>query len=278
MRFTRYAAFLFLAILISFPSRSQIVLQTPGINSILYLGETKNQPLIVGLGGSEGGNAWASDHWKTIRNEFLKKGYAFLALGYFGAKGTPDTLDRISINKVHDAILQAAAHQKVDRNRIAIVGGSRGGDLALLVATYYPNIHCVVAIVPSNVVFPAHTSDFSTAAWAYNNKELDFVPVNEQAVPFLMKHDLRRSFEAMLQDTAAERKALIRVEKINGSVLLLSAESDEFCPSTPMCDKMISRLKQYNFPQHSEHVAYPGGHAEPLKHFSKVFEFLERYF
>jgi hypothetical protein len=36
---------------------AQIVLQTPHVESVLYLGKNKNQPLIVGIGGSEGGNA-----------------------------------------------------------------------------------------------------------------------------------------------------------------------------------------------------------------------------
>ena len=76
----------------------QTRLQTPGVNSILYLGSGKSQPLVVGLGGSEGGNAWAGDYWKATRDAFLAKGYAFLALGYFGATGAPDTLDRISID------------------------------------------------------------------------------------------------------------------------------------------------------------------------------------
>lgn len=46
-------------------SFAQIKLETQNTESLLYLGESENQPLVVGLGGSEGGNAWASDHWKT---------------------------------------------------------------------------------------------------------------------------------------------------------------------------------------------------------------------
>ena len=90
-----------LFIVISFNSYSQITLVTPNIESKFYLGNGKNQPLIVGLGGSEGGNAWTSDYWKKTRNQFIEKGHAFLAIGYFGAKGTPDTLQKIAIEDVH---------------------------------------------------------------------------------------------------------------------------------------------------------------------------------
>jgi uncharacterized protein len=55
----------------------------------LFLGESENQPLVVAFGGSEGGNVWASDKLKEIRNQFLQRGYAFLAVGYFGSENTP---------------------------------------------------------------------------------------------------------------------------------------------------------------------------------------------
>jgi pimeloyl-ACP methyl ester carboxylesterase len=257
---------------------SQITLQTPHVNSILYLGKGKNQPLVVGLGGSEGGNAWASGHWKTTRDEFLSKGYAFLALGYFGAKETPDTLDRISIDAVHEAIMEACQDSHIEKNKIVIVGGSRGGDLALLLASYYADISCVVAIVPSHVVFPGHTMHFSTSCWTKDGKPLPFVPVNEASVPYLIKGDLRKTFEAMLKDSVAEQAAAIQVEQIKGPVLLLSATHDEITPSTPSCEAMMARLKKKGFAYEVKHLAIEGGHAEPLKHFKEVFAFMESHF
>ena len=272
-----FLAALFLPIF-SVEAFPQIVLETPDVESVLYLGDKNNQPLVVGLGGSEGGNAWTSDYWKPTRDEFIKRGYAFLAIGYFGANGTPKLLDRISIDKVHDAIVTAAQNPRINRNRIALVGGSRGGDLALLLGSYYQDIKCVVAIVPSHVAFPGHTADFATSAWAHNGKELPFVPVTDDAVPFLIKRDLRSAFEAMLKDTTAEEKSLIKVENINGPVLLMSATKDEIAPTTPMSEKMMARLKAMDFKNHYEHLSIVGSHAEPLKHFDKVFEFLDKYF
>ena len=57
--------------------------------------------------------------WRSYTNdEFIKKGYAFLAIGYFGAKGMPQTLDRISINQVHNAILEATKNPKINKKKI----------------------------------------------------------------------------------------------------------------------------------------------------------------
>ncbi|MFY8024904.1 MAG: acyl-CoA thioester hydrolase/BAAT C-terminal domain-containing protein [Sediminibacterium sp.] len=253
-------------------------MQTPNVESVLYLGNNKNQPLIVGLGGSEGGNAWTSDYWKKTRDQFIEQGYAFLALGYFGCKGTPDILNKIAIEDIYHAIKIATKNKLVNKKKVAIIGGSRGADLALLVASYYKDIDCVVSIVGSNAVFPGHTNHFTTSCWTYQNKELPFVPVNDAAVPFMIKRDLRGSFEAMLKDSVSVENASIRVEKIKGSVFFLSATKDEICPSTPMAETMIARLKKNNFKYHYKHKAIEGGHAEPLKYFDLIFNFLKTNF
>jgi uncharacterized protein len=263
---------------ISLNSFCQTTLTTPNVESILYLGKGKNQPLIVGLGGSEGGNAWTSDYWKKIRDQFIEKGYAFLAIGYFGAKGTPDTLQKIAIEDVHNAIKEAVKNRKINKKKIAIIGGSRGADLALLVASYYKDIKCVVAIVPSHVTFPGNTNHFTTSTWTFQNKELPFVPVNEEAIPFLMKRNLRGAFEAMLKDSIAESDACIKVENIRGPILLVSATKDEICASTAMSEKMMERLKSKKFKYYFEHIPIVGGHGEPLKHFDLIFTFLENNF
>ncbi len=277
---TNFCKYLFLVLLLicSAKSIAQINLQSPNTESLLYLGEGKNQPLIVGLGGSEGGNAWTSDYWKKTRDQFIEKGYAFLAIGYFKAKGTPDTLNKIAIEDVYNAINIATKNKKVNKKKIAIIGGSRGADLALLLGSYYNNINCVVSIVGSHAVFPGHTTHFTSSCWTFANKELPFVPVNEEAVPFLIKRDLRGSFEAMLKDTIAVEKASIAIENIKGPVLLLSATKDEICPSTPMAEKMVARLKNSHFKYPYEHKAIEGRHAAPLKHFDLVFKFLETNF
>lgn len=272
---------LFLALVLNFilvEASAQDTLKVKNVEAILYTGEGKQQSLVVGLGGSEGGNAWASKHWQQTREEFLAKGYAFLAIGYFGCEGTPKILDRIAIEDVYRAIAVAKTNKKIVPYKVAVIGGSRGADLALLVASYYKDISAVVGMSSSHAVFPGHTQEFTTSCFTFNGKELPFVPVNEAAVPFLMKRDLRGTFETMVKDTVAEQKALIKVENINGAILLLSATNDEIIPAVAMGNKMMLRLKNSKFKHSYEHVVYEGTHAEPTKHFDRVFNFLASHF
>lgn len=248
------------------------------VQTRLYLGESDNQPLIVGFGGSEGGNAWDSDFWKPTRDKFISKGYAFLAVGYFGTKETPNSLDRISLNAIHDAIVDISKNQKINSQKIAIIGGSKGGELVLNLASYFDDIDAVVAMSASNVSFPAITMMSNTSSWTLNNKELPYAPTPYSAIPSMISGNQLEAYKIILKNKDAEKKAQIPVEKINGSILLLSPTNDESWPSKEMSNKIVNRLKSKGFKNHYEHIIVKGGHTEPIKHFDLVFEFLQKQF
>lgn len=248
------------------------------VQSELYAGSGIGQPLIVGLGGSEGDNAWASERWRAQRERFLAQGYAVLALGYFGAEGTPASLDRISLDGVHDAIAAAAADPRVDGRCIALIGGSKGAELALVLASRYDDIKAVVALVPSHVVFAGDTPSLATSSFTQGGQPVDFVPVPWGALPALMSGDLRTAYVRMLEDDAAVLRAAIPVERINGPVFLLSAREDEFWPSTEMSERIEERLAANGFRFHHRHLPVAGGHNEPLDEFPAIEDFLQKHF
>jgi len=248
------------------------------VNTELFLGSGDNQPLIVGLGGSEGGNAWASDFWKGQRDKFIAQGYSFLAVAYFGEQGTPQNLDRIALEGVHKAIREAAENPKINGECVALIGGSKGAELALLLGSKYSDIDAVVGIVPGNAVYPALTIAMNTPSFTLNGENLPFVPVPTSATWPLIKGNLRATWEEMLKDQKAVDRASIEVEKINGPILFLSATKDEAWPSTEMSFTMEQRLQRSGFPHHYEHIAIEGGHTAPLDHFDEVERFLEANF
>ncbi|MEF9978177.1 MAG: acyl-CoA thioester hydrolase/BAAT C-terminal domain-containing protein [Thermomonas sp.] len=244
----------------------------------LFAREGGKRPLLVGLGGGEGGNAWASARWKPQRERFLDQGYALLALGYFGTPNSPEKLDRISLDGVHAAIMKAAQDPRVDGRCIAIIGGSRGAELALLLASEYPDIKAVVAIVPGSAVFPALTDAMTTPGFSLRDESLPFVPMTWGATPDLLVGNLRGAFETIMQDEAAMQRAAIAVEKINGPVQFVSASRDEMWPSKEMADAMMLRLKAKGFRHPVEHLVVQGGHGEPLDEFPKMEAFLDTHF
>ena len=109
-------------------------------------------------GGSGGGNIWAEEKKKAFRDQLIDNGFAILTIGYHGLKGTPRRIDRINISAISDTIYNVAKLPTIDASKIALIGGSRGTELVLNLASRDTLYKAVVAIVPSHVSFPSiHT-------------------------------------------------------------------------------------------------------------------------
>ena len=248
------------------------------VESVLFLGEAEKQPLIVAFGGGGGGNDWSRTYLKVKRDSLNNKGYAILAIGYFKSNGTPSNLDRISLDAIRDSILSVAKHPKIDGSRIILMGGSRGGELALNLASRFNDFKGVVAMSASNVSFPALTWSSNTSAWTYKNIEVPYVPATLKTIWPALKGNHYAAFIMMLEDKQAVKKAEIEVENINGSVLLISGINDDQWPASEMSDQIVKRLHQNNFKYYYSHIKLNGGHIAPLKNFNLVYDFLDTHF
>ena len=248
------------------------------VESKLFLGDTEKQPLIVAFGGGGGGNDWSRTYLKAKRDSLINMGYAVLAIGYFNSNGTPTSLDRISLDAIRDSILSVAQHSKIDKSRIILMGGSRGGELVLNLASKYDDFKGVIAMSTSNVSFPAITWSANTSSWTYKNQELPYVPAPFKTIFPALKGDLYTAHKMMLEDKEAVKKGEIEVEKIKGSILIISGKNDEQWPATEMSDQIINRLKHNNFKYYYVHIKLNGGHIAPLENFNHVYDFLETHF
>ena len=247
------------------------------VETLLYLGDSENQPLIVAFGGAEGGIDWHRNHMKGKRDSLIQKGYAILAIGYFNANGTPRNLDRISLDAISDTIMNIAKNSKIDESKIALVGGSRGGELVLNLASRFKHFNAVVAMSTSNVSFPAITWSANTSSWTYKGNEVPYVPAPLKTISPALKGDLYTAHKMMLEDEEAVKKAEIEVENINGAILILSGKTDDQWPASEMSDQLIQRLKNKKFKYYNRHIAIDGGHIAPLEHFNLVYDFLDEH-
>jgi len=247
------------------------------VETRLFLGDKPKQPLIVGFGGSEGGNHMASDKMKSIRDSFIQNGYAFLAVAYFGTAETPELLDRISLNAIYDSIMRVAQHPLINKERIILYGGSRGAELVLNLASRYNNLAAVIAMVPPHVSLPSKFGWRATASWTYKNEDIPYVKASGKSMQLIWDGDFYAGFVELLKDEKLINGAEIEVEKINCPVLIMSAKNDEVWPSEYMAGKIMDRLKSNNFSYHYEHISFDGGHGEPSNHTDTIFSFLNTH-
>ena len=247
------------------------------VETKLYLGNSDNQPLIVAFGGGGGGNDWTRNYMKGKRDSLIEKGYSVLAIGYFKSNGTPKNLDRISLDAISDTIMNIAQNDKIDATKIALIGGSKGGELILNLASRFNHFNAVIAMSTSNVSFPAITWSANTSSWTYKNKEVAYVPAPLKTISPALKGDLYTAHSMMLENEQIVKKAEIAVENINCPILIMSGKDDDQWPATEMSDKIMERLKNNNFKYYKEHAILDGGHIEPLRQFNLVCEFLETH-
>jgi len=242
----------------------------------LYLSDGDSQPLIVAFGGGSGGNDWERNYLKDKRDSLLAHGFAVLAIGYFKTDNSPGSLDRISLNAIADTILSIARRTpQIDTTRIILMGASKGGELVLNLASRFACFKGVVALSTSHVSFPALTLSANTSSWMYNNQEVVYVPAPFKIIWPALQGDLLSAFSMILENTEAVAQAEIEVEKINGPILIFSADQDEQWPATKMSQQLVERLERKNFVHSYQHILVKGMHAEPLNHFEKVYAFLD---
>ncbi|HET6243805.1 MAG: hypothetical protein H0V01_11785 [Bacteroidetes bacterium] len=69
-----------------------------------------------------------------------------------------------------------------------------------------------------------------------------------------MKRDLFTAHSMMLEDEKAVKNAEIKVEYINGPILIMSGKNDEQWPATLMSNRIIERLEENNFKYYKQHA------------------------
>ena len=211
------------------------------------------RPGILLLGGSGGGLSWARRQSALL----AKEGHIAMALAYFNAEGLQKHLAQVPLEYVDKALEHLIQHSGLDRKRIGIVGYSKGAELALVTASRHPEITAVVAYAPGSAVFQGFKppSYPVISSWTEGGKDLAFVP-NAYDKHFFQSRDGMYLWYRTLQQYEEVEKAAIRVENIEGKILLLSGARDGIWPATLMGERIVSRLHVPGKKGQCEHVVF----------------------
>lgn len=286
MRTTRLIPCVFIAVLVSCFSWAATISIVPAIKgqyeaekylasehliTNLHLSKKESRrPLLLILGGSNEGFTHVPGDWQI--QAFLDRGYHVLEAEFFlkpRILTIPDKLSQIRLESFWEEIEEYLKSDKtssfIDQDLIGVMGTSKGGELALLLSSLYPQFKFVVGVVPSHVVFQgSNTTLYHYSSWAYQGHEVPFVPfpnfsfatIYGVLTRIFCKHD-NVNFTWMhsqaLKNTEAVEKALIKVENINGPVLLVSGIHDQWWPSAEMSRMVMKRLEAKNFPHSYVH-------------------------
>lgn len=247
-------------------------LREDGLVGTLFLppdrADGRAHPAILVLNGSGGG---LNEPRAAL---YASHGYAALALGYFKAPGRPDYISNTPLEYFETALAWMHRTLRPWQGFVAVSGQSRGGELALLLGSTFPQlVSAVIGYVPAALVHSAQNAcDPKTGregpAWIFRGQALPHLWQNNCTATWAPWDDglpPRRHADALLtalQDPEAVERARIRVENIRGPVLLLSATDDGSWPSSVYGRMVAERLARFGHPHAVEHLDFEGaGHS-----------------
>src|SRR5215467_1906939 len=179
-------------------------------------------PAVLALGGSDGGTP------EYFFNLLVPEGFAVLAQVYWGTRETQLTLSDVPLERVERGLrwLREQPNVRALDGRVAVIGASKGAELALLAAAMFPDlVGPVVGYTPSSVVWMG--LDFSSpgrlcSTWTHNNEPVPFVPFPPNVAPIQTERgfSMLPITERGLDNHDAVERASIQVERASGPLLL----------------------------------------------------------
>lgn len=181
------------------------------------------------------------------------RGFAALALAYFAYDDLPKVPTEIELEYFFEACDWMLAHPDVMSRGLGVMGVSKGSELALTIAAHRKEVTAVVGISPAHAVigFPLK----------YRGKPLDFLKFEPDLVK--LSKNGAMTFKESYPDTtdAPGCTADIKVEKIQGDVLLICGADDQNWMAEEMAGKIQSRLRKFGKESRCTIHCYPGtGH------------------
>ncbi|MDO6449859.1 acyl-CoA thioester hydrolase/BAAT C-terminal domain-containing protein [Oceanobacillus profundus] len=220
-----------------------------------------SHPGVLILGGSDGGMR------ESAAALLASHGYAAFSLAYFGIEDVPEDLVNIPLEYFETAIHWLQQQPHVHANQIAVVGFSRGGELALQLGTMFPEIKAVVAGSPSGVRYAGLRNFMGVPdpAWTYENKPLIYLQPKNSVSSFFSYFSklLTRKpisnlsvFHNTLKNKGQIDAARIPVERIQAPIMLISGGDDQLWPSSLFSNMIMERLTEKNHPYPNVHLHY----------------------
>lgn len=213
----------------------------------------EKQTTILLIGGGDWGEYWGQ--------ELAKANFVGLSLPYHREEGLPKLPEEIPLEYFAKAIDWVKEQPQVNPNKIIVMGASRNAELALLIASHYPDrVHGVITFSPSsvswsNTVLPFN-SDIIKPSWTFKNLPVSYIPMAKIKGGESDTIETLSYWTEALTDSNAVNMASIQVENIRGPILVFSGVDDKVWPSAMMSEMIENRIKHNNFAFEFDNIKY----------------------
>jgi len=257
----------------NFKAKDIVVKQiSDGFTGQLFYQENSRNKTILMLGGSDG----QLEGLTLMAGPLASRGFNVLIVPYFGANGLPEKLEEVPLEYFEKIFRWLESNEITKAKKIYLHGTSKGGELALLLASRYSQIKKVVAVEPHTYCFQALDglmSGKNVSSWSYQGKSIPFVAVDnniffedckkdiEKGIPFGFASTYKKSLEKANNKEVAR----IKVENSEADILLICGKKDNIWNSYDACSEILRNIKNHNYSHHVELLSYENmGHPMPI--------------
>ncbi len=204
------------------------------------------QPGVLLVSGSEGG---ITTHLNQQAVALQDEGFNVLVLSWLGGPGQPQWIERIPLETFETGLTWLASQPSVDPGRLAVMGGSKGAEALLLVATTHPELRAVVAPAPAAVAWQGFDlariwrSDVGSS-WTRGDVEVPYLETAGGSDVRSAWDGYSKAWATVTQDSPA----VIPIEQITAPVLLQCGEQDSLTPTCLQAQFLVDRAHERGGP------------------------------
>lgn len=251
-------------------------------NGTLFYREKSNNKIILMLTGSDGNMQALA----LMASPLASEGFNVLMVPYFAVEGLPDKIEKVPLEYFEEIFKWIENNKIIKSKEIFLHGTSKGGELALLLASRYKQIKKVVAVEPHAYCFQALNGTMSgknVSSWSYNDESIPYIEVDnsifyedqkkaiEKGVPFGFASTYKKSIERSIN----REEARIKIENSEADILLIAGKEDNIWNSYDGCMEIIDNLKKSNYKYDVELlICDKMGHPMPVPYIIPISESL----
>lgn len=205
---------------------------------IFYKDQSKPQGLVIQVAGEEG-----IEGVEVNAKLLASKGIASLALPICDYGHLKSENVEIPLETVLDAIDYVKTLPFVDPDRVGLMGGTRGAELVLKIASLRNDIKLVIASNPCDVINQSVVKQLTNprSSWTLDGKEVAYSKINKMAALKLRLKRLLIHHSQSTMDVYNHDDAVIDTSLISAELLLVVGSHDQRWNSKKMAERIKSK-------------------------------------
>jgi len=230
----------------------------PFVGELYYSENTDNKILIL-LGGS--GSELSIN--SPIAGVLASHGLDILSLSYFRDKGLPEQLSEIPLEYFENLFNWLSNNPLTKDKEINLFGISKGGELALLLASRYNHFAKIAAISPHAYCFQGIAFK-NVSSWTYKGKSIPFIRLKNiwlltNMINCIIKNKtfgFTHTYKMGIEKANNRNEARIKVENSKAKILLVTTKQNNIWNSYDGCMEIMETLRKNDYKYGYDLVVY----------------------